>query len=245
MWDRTLDGRTLRFRLFGINNQNFIMRDDETGSWWQQVTGEAIQGPLRGRRLRPVAHDEVALRVFREENPNGRVLLPVPGMEEEYASSGWEKRMKKVATVTQRVAGEPLEPRTVVVGIAAGGQARAWPFPLLRRQSPLLDSVGGLPVALVVGDDGKSIRAFDRRVDGRSLELSAVAGADPLRLVDVQTGSEWDFAGRALSGPLAGRRLSRLRALKEYWFDWRTYNPATTVYLRGASAVGLAPPAAR
>lgn len=245
MWDRTLDGRTLRFRLFGINNQNFIMRDDETGSWWQQVTGEAIQGPLRGRRLRPVAHDEVAFGVFREEDPNGRVLLPAPGMQEEYAPANWEKRMKKVATVTPRVVGEPLEPRSVVVGIAAAGQARAWPFPLLRRQSPLLDSVGGVPVALVVGDDGKSIRAFDRRVDGRSLELSAVAGADPLRLVDAQTGSEWDFAGRALSGPLAGRRLSRLRALKEYWFDWRTYNPATTVYLRGASAVGLAPPAAR
>ena len=23
----------------GINNQNFIMRDEQTGSWWQQVTG--------------------------------------------------------------------------------------------------------------------------------------------------------------------------------------------------------------
>ncbi len=245
MWDRTLGGRTLTFRLFGINNQNFIMRDEQTGSWWQQVTGEAIQGPLRGQRLGAVDQDEIAFSVFRAEHPSGRVLLPAAGMQADYAPGNWEKLMKAMKTVTPRLAGEPLHPRTVVVGIAASGAARAWPFPLLRRQSPLLDSVGGVPVALVVGDDGRSIRAFDRRLDGRSLELSVVADAHPLRLVDAQTGSTWDFAGQALSGPLAGRRLSRLPLLKEYWFDWRTYNPATTVYLRGASAVGLATSAAR
>ena len=48
MWETTIDGRTLHFHLAGINNQNFIMRDEETGSWWQQVTGEAILGPAEG-----------------------------------------------------------------------------------------------------------------------------------------------------------------------------------------------------
>jgi hypothetical protein len=37
----------LNFHLAGINNQNFIMRDEETGTWWQQVSGTAIQGPLK------------------------------------------------------------------------------------------------------------------------------------------------------------------------------------------------------
>ena len=45
MWKRTLDGRVLTFRLAGINNQNFIMRDEQTGSYWQQVSGKAISGP--------------------------------------------------------------------------------------------------------------------------------------------------------------------------------------------------------
>ena len=51
MWERALDGRTLRFRLIGINNQNFLMEDLDTGSWWQQVTGVAVSGPLAGKRL--------------------------------------------------------------------------------------------------------------------------------------------------------------------------------------------------
>ncbi len=232
MWDRTLDGRALRFRLYGINNQNFVMRDDETGSWWQQVTGEAIQGPLRGRRLRGVVGDEIDFAVFRREHPTGRVLRPVAGMEEDYAPSNWERRMKKQRTVTPTLPGDPLSPRTVVVGVSIAARARAWPFPLLRSQSPLLDSVGGVPLVIVLAEDKKSFRVFERTVEGRTLELLGVAGARPVRMVDAQTGSEWDFTGRAIAGPLAGRQLAKVPALKEYWFDWRTYNPSTTVYER-------------
>jgi len=243
VWDRRLDGRTLRFRLFGINNQNFIMRDEETGSWWQQVSGEAIQGPLRGRRLRPVFHDEVSFGVWKRENPAGRVLKPVRGANEDYVPADWERRMKKVKTVTPAGAGDRLPPRTMVVGVAVGEKSRAYPFPALRDESPVLDTLGGVPIALVVGGDHRSIRVFDRRVEGQTLELLAVAGARPLRLVDAQTGSQWDFTGLAVAGRLAGQRLTKMRALKEYWFDWKTYNPLTTVFerrLRRTATVGAA-----
>ena len=76
MWERTVDGRVLNFHLAGINNQNFIMRDEETGSWWQQVSGKAIQGPLKGKQLAPVYNDEVSFAIWRAENPSTRVLKP-------------------------------------------------------------------------------------------------------------------------------------------------------------------------
>ncbi len=59
MWKRTIEGRTLHFRLAGINNQNFLMRDEETGSWWQQVTGKAIFGTLQGESLELAPYDEL------------------------------------------------------------------------------------------------------------------------------------------------------------------------------------------
>ena len=107
--------------------------------------------------------------------------------------------------------------------------------PRLRAQTPVLDVLGGVPIVLVVGDDQKSIRVFERTLDGKTLELMAKAGAQPLRLLDAETGSEWDFSGRAVSGPLAGRQLTKVKALKEYWFDWQIYQPGTTVYARGAT----------
>jgi hypothetical protein len=226
----------LTFRLFGINNQNFIMRDEETGSWWQQVTGEALHGPLKGRKLRPVLHDEIGFGLWRKERPRGRVLKWDRSFEDLYAGENWERRMKKVRTVRPKGKDDPLEPRTVVVGVRIGESARAYPFPLLRSQSPVVDRLGGEPILLVVGDDKKSIRVFKTTVDGRPLTFAARAGQKPLRLLDAETGSEWDFTGEAVAGPLAGQRLEKVYALKEYWFDWKTYNPKTGVYEAGMAS---------
>jgi Protein of unknown function (DUF3179) len=241
VWKRTVDGRTLTFRLFGINNQNFIMRDEQTGTWWQQVSGEAIQGPLKGRRLEGVVHDEISFAIWKRERPRGRVLKPAPEYEDDYEDANWERQMKKVRTVTPVAKDDPLAPRAVVVGVTVNGTSKAYPFPLLRAQSPLQDRVGGLPIVLVVGEDKKSIRVFDRTVDGRALELFARRGTRPLRLFDAETGSEWDFTGTAVGGPLQGRRLVKLRALKEYWFDWKIYQPESTVYALGSTEAPTSP----
>ena len=233
-----MDGRRLTFHLAGINNQNFIMQDDETGSWWQQITGKAIHGPLAGEQLELVFHDELTFATWKRENPGGRVLRPDDSAPWRQFSENWEEETGKLPVVTPAGKGEPLPPREIVLGVKAGGAARAYPLKTVLRQSPLLDRLGALPVVLVVGEDGKSVRAFERNLDGHELELFAKpaesagsTGSDtaPLRLVDA-TGSEWDFSGTAVSGPLAGKKLSPVYLLKDYWFDWKTYNPATSVY---------------
>jgi hypothetical protein len=89
----------------------------------------------------------------------------------------------------------------------------------------------------VLGEDKKSVRVFDRTVDGKAIELFVKRGERPVKMVDAETGSEWDFSGAAVSGPLAGQQLAKLRVLKEYWFDWKIYQPASTVYT-AANAVG-------
>src|SRR5215213_1453024 len=164
-----MDGQRLRFRLVGINNQNFVMQDAQTGSWWQQVTGRAIAGPLKGKQLTLVPHDEVAF-----------------------------------------------------------GRWKAYPLDALRQSRVLLDTVGDVPLMVAVAEDGRSVRVFDRRV-GEVYEFVATP-SDRLTLTDLETMSEWDFSGRATSGPLAGRTLARIPFLLEYWFDWQTYQPSTDVY---------------
>lgn len=231
MWRAEIDGRRLRFRLTGINNQNFLMMDEETGSWWQQVSGEAIHGPLAGRRLDLVFHDEVSFGIWRREHPGGRVLRPDDSAPWKEFSENWEEETARLPVVTPAGAGEPFAPREVVAGVRVGGAAKAYPMTALRRQGPVLvDTVAGVPLVLVLAGDGRSVRAFERTVDGRELQLFARAGSATLRMVDAETGSEWDFSGAAVSGPLQGRRLEKVFILKDYWFDWKTYNPRTLVY---------------
>ena len=88
----------------------------------------------------------------------------------------------------------------------------------------------GTPLIIVVAEDKKSVRAFERRIDGRELEFFAKPDSQALRLVDAQTGSDWDFTGKAISGQYAGRKLKQIDLLNDYWFDWKAYNPDTVIY---------------
>lgn len=234
-----MDGRTLTFRLIGINNQNFLMEDRETGSWWQQITGRAILGPLKGRMLTPVLHDEVTFGLWTREHPRGRVLAL--DARKSQIRPTWETSVAKAPVPTTPRRGDPLEQRTLVVGLVIDGAARAYPRSLLRRSSRVvLDELAGTPLMLVTGGDDASIRAFSRKVDGRTLELLDRVGSSPARYVDAETGSDWDFGGRAVSGPLAGAQLRRIPLVSDFWFDWRTHNPKTTVYKEWSPRTPLA-----
>jgi uncharacterized protein DUF3179 len=235
VWETTVGGRQLHFHLAGINNQNFIMRDEETGSWWQQVTGEAIQGPLKGQRLTPVWHDELTFGLWKREKPQGRVLRPNEQIAQagKYAPANWEERMANVPVTTSATLDKSLQPRTLVIGLTLNGTSKAYPFDALARQSPIQDDVGGVPIFIVLGDDKKSVRAYERSVDGRKLEFFIKPNAAILVLVDAETGSEWDFTGKATGGSLSGLQLRKIPILNDYWFDWQTYHPQTLVYELG------------
>jgi hypothetical protein len=235
VWETTVDGRVLHFRLAGINNQNFIMRDDETGTWWQQVSGKAIQGPLKGKQLKGVFHDEISFSIWKREQPQGRVLKPDERIlaSNQYAKSDWETSVGAMRVVDGTDVDQRLAPRTLVVGVSAGGKSVAYPLTALQKQTPIIDTVGSVPIVIVLGDDKRSVRAFERTVDGRRLEFFQKTENNEFQLIDAETGSTWNFEGKATSGPLSGRELKKVFVLEDYWFDWRIYHPDTTIYTLG------------
>ncbi len=233
-----MNGRVLHFYLAGINNQNFLMRDKETGTWWQQITGKAIYGPLRGAKLELVLSDELTFGEWRNESPHGQVLAPVAKYKKDYEPN-WEPEVAKLPVVIS-FPGTQLKSRDIVVGLTVAGAARAYPWEAFAKQSPVLDRINGTPLLLVLGPDGKSFRVFVSRIDGRDAEFflqgddSADTSAEnkAWTLVDATTASQWNFQGCATSGPAKGKCLDQIPALKDYWFDWRNYHPQTTVYKR-------------
>ena len=228
MWTRSINGRVLHFYLAGINNQNFLMRDRETGTWWQQITGKAIYGPLEGTALDLVLSDELSFDQWRRESPSGQVLAPVAKYRKEY-DPNWEPDVAKLPVVIS-FPGTELKSRDVVIGLSIDGAARAYPWETFAKQSPVFDRVKGTPLLLVLGSDSKSFRVFLSRIAGNDTEFFLQADAPKWALVDTLTASQWNFQGCATSGPAQGTCLTRVPALKDYWFDWRNYHPDTTVY---------------
>jgi len=213
------------------------MRDEETGTWWQQVSGKAIHGPLEGHQLKSVFHDEVSFAIWKNEQPNGRVLKPDEKIaaQKQYEPVDWETRYEKLRVVEGTDVDKRLTPRTLVMGIELNGKAAAYPLPALQKQSPIIDMVGTVPIVVALREDNRSVLAFERTVDGRRLEFfQKKDDKNPeFQLIDAETGSTWNFEGKATSGPLAGRQLKRVFVLEDYWFDWRIYHPDTTVYQLG------------
>jgi hypothetical protein len=71
---------------------------------------------------------------------------------------------------------------------------------------------------------------YARKIEGKVLDLG-VSGAlyrDSLVMYDRETGSYWSQVdGRALRGPLTGKKLSEVPSVVTTWSDWRREHPGT------------------
>ena len=126
-----------------------------------------------------------------------------------------------------------LKPRELIVGLTVDGVSKAYPIEAVVKQKLILDELGRRPLFLVTGEDGRSVRAFERSLENRKLEFFVKPNTSPVVLIDAETGSEWDFTGKAIAGPLSGKQLSKIAVLNDYWFDWKTYHPNTFIYELG------------
>ena len=230
MWRAEIEGLRLKFHLAGINNQNFLMRDEETGTYWQQISGAAISGPLAGRHLTLVPSDELTFALWKGEKPGGTVLDDLAPFVSRYAPKDWDVRMRQAPTVLSYPE-NGIAQRDLMLGIEASGASRAFPYDSVLKDKLIEDHVGPEPVILVVGPDDQSVRVFERRIPGVS-EIPEFYRVSPTLFMDDATGSGWNFQGCAESGKSQGKCLARVEVIKDYWFDWRHYHPATTVYRR-------------
>lgn len=151
----------------------------------------------------------------------------------------------EVEAVNRAQRGKFLVPSDLVVGVVAGGAARAYPLRLLTTHEVVNDSVGGVPIVVTFNPLCRSVAVFDRRVGGRerafgtsglvlqSNHLLYDRHGDP----EAAPGGEslWSqVQGRAVTGPAAAAelRLVRLAGPVMHWGDWLQRHPGTDV-MRG------------
>src|SRR5512134_1187899 len=82
VFDAEVKGRTLHFKYDRMVGANEVQKDLETGTSWQQATGEAIDGPLKGTRLTLYPVVRTTWAVWRKRYPHTMVLEPLPGYAE-------------------------------------------------------------------------------------------------------------------------------------------------------------------
>jgi len=82
VYDRRVEGRELSFsNTSALHQSDLVMVDRETGSYWWQVAGRAIIGPLTDSALTPLPSSMQRWSVWSAAHPNGSVLSRLPGEE--------------------------------------------------------------------------------------------------------------------------------------------------------------------
>lgn len=240
-FDRRYDGRVLDFGTTGrLRHSDLVMYDRQTDSWWQQATGEGIVGAHAGERLRFIAAPVTSWRDFRATHAAGRVLSRDTGFDRPYGRNpytGYDTRRSPIAGFFDAELDQRLPAMERVVAIDVNGHSAAYAFLLVARRRVINDEIGGLPLAVAWAPgtasaldaaaikDGREVGAtavLDRRLDGRALTF---APAGDGRFRDRETGSVWLLSGRAVEGPLAGRRLVPIPHGNHFWFAWAAFRP--------------------
>ena len=112
-----------------------------------------------------------------------------------------------------------------MLGLCLGDEARSYAHVDMPDGAVINDELGGEPILVLYDAGSRTAIPYNRTVDGEELTFYAVEaqGNLPIEMRDVETGTRWDMAGRAVAGELAGRQLEQVPAFNAYWFAWDTY----------------------
>lgn len=142
-----VEGERLYFKVAGVWRRNMIMIDDQTGSIWQQATGECLHGEYEGQSLELLSGENSVWRSWQKKHPDS-----------EYANEFTEarrglmsrKRMLAGLKSVPLKAGVPgmtdltgLPKRETVFGITVNGRSKAYPLSELEPEMRFRDRVGG------------------------------------------------------------------------------------------------------
>lgn len=217
VYDRQIDGQVLSFgNTSALYESDLVMVDRNTGSYWWQVPGRAIVGPLTGTQLTVLPSRVATWSDWVEDHPDTLVLTRDTGFGidydrdpfatfDEYLDSG------QFAFPVGDDARDPrLPPSALVVGVSLNGTTHA--YPVEGAEEPINDVVSGNPIVVLPGSDGASV--YSATVNGEVLEFELRDGD----FVDVSTGSAWSADGKAVSGAHEGTSLEPVPSRTTFWF---------------------------
>ena len=238
MYSRELNGKTYTFGVSGkLWRDALLMYDHQTRSLWSHITGKAIQGPLKGKQLKPLASmPQIAWKTWMANYPNTSVLS-VPfkgGTRESLGRDSYERYHTSQDTGVSgtKYTDERLPNKSLVIGVQIADKNgkkhfRAYPLTQFSDRAVINDTVNDVPLLIFHDKDSFATAVFKRTVSNKTQTFTH---KDDYFTQD-SSGTQWNLiTGEATSGKYKGERLERLLAVNIYWFAWARYYPETTIY---------------
>jgi hypothetical protein len=222
-----VNGRQESFRLVGMDHFNAVFEDATTKSWWQQETGTAITGPLKGYVLKELPSSQMTLDAWLREYPRSLVMKPdTTFMNNYFGLEDYDKGTMRSDLVRRDLAS--WQHNSWIVGVMTNSSSKAYDWNELLQKKIIHDSLDQLPILLTIENDSASFHVYDRRVDDSTLSFQISDNKD--LLVDDETHSSWTMDGLCIHGSLIGKKLLPVQSYNEFWHTWQTFHKNATIY---------------
>ena len=206
-FDPIINGKRYTFGAEGVWLATAVLYDKQTESLWYHFKGECFDGPLEGTVMRRISSGRhTTWDEWRSAHPQTDVIKPEAVYVDRPQDKGYFAREVSrsgdghVGDYFQdifKTLDKRLKLNELLYGVVVGDVARAYPLALLRAQSVVEEELNGVPVTLWFKTRGRTVAAFDRRVDGKVLSFEVTAQG---LVKDKQTGSTWTFEGQCTGG---------------------------------------------
>ncbi len=226
------------------------MYDRQTDSLWSHLTGKAVIGPLKGKRLEIYPAAMLRYSEWKQLYPDTLVLKKegngLSGMFRGASRDPYEGYYysSKTGVIPSKYRDDRLHPKTLLVGLVLDVPkenekqvAKVYPFADLNRAGLVNDHFSGREVLVTYCDSAGSGVVFDRSLNGEILQFAVLEESDGKDstvcrfMKDTKTGSRWQrLTGLAVHGPLKGARLRQLPSTLSFWFGWKDYYPESYIY---------------
>ncbi len=224
-------GERLRFGTSGLlYRSNKLMFDRATLSLWSNLTGEAVVGEraARGARLTMLPMTLTRWDAWLSRHPDTTVMRPEPETARRtgyrYVEGAADQARAGVEFPVRRQS-DALERKARIYAMRIHGEAKAYPLEKLRAERLVHDTLGGVPIVLVLDDASGAVRAYER--GALTFEIPAPG---TLRHIQATDGTTWWLAEQGLAPEAGGDPLPRVPGHVAFWFGWYAFYPDTTVY---------------
>lgn len=166
VFEREVAGRKLSFGVSGLlYNSDVLMYDRETESLWSQLAMKAVSGPLVGTELKWLAGEQMTWKAWRDRHPKTMVLSTNTGFDRAYFSEGpyAPYHQSPEAMFPVPFARQELPKKTLVLGVIAGKQAKAYPLTELSNQGMVTDQIGERTIHIQYNSEIRHAKVTDHK----------------------------------------------------------------------------------
>ncbi|MBD3422793.1 MAG: DUF3179 domain-containing protein [Chitinivibrionales bacterium] len=229
----TLDGKPVTFGVSGfLYNNNLIMYDHQTQSFWPQMLFTAAWGERKGQQAQLLPVYDMTWAAWKALHPQTTV---VSGQLSSTSYPYSDYRTNHNNILFNQQFDSRLDNKDVVMGVIGKQTARAYPFKNLGERAVINDLLDGEPILVVFDKAARAAAVYRRPLltngDAVIFNEEASPGAFPFNLTAGNAEGSWNFLGTGIDGQAVDKDLVAVTtAFKGFWMAWSAYYRGIEIY---------------